>query len=896
MAFSLVEDRRKQCIGQCKLLSRPAKKDAIISQVCCLNDHIGLVYQNNTLELHNIHKQSISRRISDTVHLTRIIHDDSIIFLTTFGSVHYLSKPSDTSEYSDQDTFLMSITSNSEELKTTSQIEMQFDYSKSLLVIYALGAIHILNTNIKSLVDDPTAIPTVFTSDRYEIADRVLPSMFSKSVSLCRFWGKGNSCGIVFSSNSETIEMWPIHATSNSHNDLIEWRRRRERPVLDMSLGGGMGVLPAKRIERTIQSDPVHSTWVSALSMKAPHHHESNYSVYASGDESGTTVFWLLEELHADVEQDLLAAGPSLDTATHQLHRPGHIKLSKIAVLANNMFGNYSSSVTSIVSFGDEGFWIGFSTGDVALVTLDPANYKVTKQRCISTQCAGGITDFMWQRLQQENSYKLWAISKHDGQVVEYILHHGVNNIQMLWPNSFECLTDYLFDELDTDKEFENHKSNIEVCDLCTTLNLLVCASSNGLISVWNINHGKLVCHIKCTENSICALRCCGGRNNSDEGIVVISGCRNGHVFEHFVALPAEYLTECRTEHTNSPDEYSADLQNKLTGSILDSLDSQSIASSPSKYNVLSRAKGGKSFISSVVVKNLSYSPLPVSDILLSLTNDHAAFCFARIYLVIHSRKEHKVILQMQFDSVLKSVSIVSSMATNETNMFANDFDTTRKDDVKTQDKLVLALQGPVTLKIFDALEHRLDGEIKISMHGRLRSGTDYTITQSTLWALPESRSSNSNHDIESKSKRRTDTIKQSYSGVAIVNTAEDGPKIFQVDSDGIASILDDQIECIGGKESKLRKLVCGWSIQPKDNVHAFWSYRDALIVQSAPLQSGHVDRILAISCHIEELSYRNLRCKSRIVFCQGLPSNSIERKRRFLLVLSDGFCVIVNM
>jgi WD40 repeat protein len=965
MSFQNDELDKVQNLGLCRLICRAALQlnNSQIIQVCCLSDHVAIVNSPMQMVVYEFSTALACREMSDTIHVARIGHDDSIVFLTTFGSLHYLPISAEDGSYSASDAYLCKIPSL-ENVSHKDKIELQVDYSRSLIVLVVFGEVYILNTTLKATEDNPQNVVSVLSMAKYSVADTPNYPIINKNVNFCRYWGRGSSSVLAFGTNSEQIELWPIHATKNQ--DYVEWRRRREKNAAFSAQS------PHRRVERVIRSELVHSHWISALSIRAPHHHESNSGLYASGDESGLVVFWKLEEVpetgasvvaegelsnleaavphtHQDVSvvaivstasPELMMNESSMEFGDSQIHYHSHashnLQLRSVGKLAASTVGALCSSVSSIVSCGDDKFWVAYSTGVVCLVMLvfDPARevYVVTKLRSIATMLAGGISDVVWRRMQTETdleAYKLFVCAKSGGHVYEYDLPHNINQVMMLYPQS-SPLPPFLVQEDTSTKSNPVHRSNVEACDFCESLLLLATACCDGLVSIWDVSSGLLLTTFKTIDLEITKLSIFEDYTDKDQGLTVVVGCRNGIVYEYFVGLNLEFLRTRRRSVVRggaislvSSITPQANVQELLMTNILDAIDDRSLfsrLSNEDSASVFSKFTFAER-LPAMLVENVQHSCLPVSDILLSSSKRNAAYCYARVYVVVHSRQHRRVLLHLQLDNPLQSVSRLVEINDEDDNEVATSKMKTlnKVTGADEDDNLMLILQGSDGLKLLNATTKHVDAEVKLSYLQSGESNTTSTVL-SIVWGVREyANSGDASSVMKSRKSVKFNTPKPSTKllktsstwsvcGLAVNQQFVDAEpvSVCMFGPDGACShsgksFFASEIAAAGDDKKPVLSPFCtqiiGSDMTASSPVAAVWTARTALAMR---VISSVTDKVRVLRSVLFKVgngtTEQSNKLKARVVFCRGLQMQPNSKFSQMIIVLSDGYCTIVNV
>jgi hypothetical protein len=941
MSFQYEEDDKVQDIGHCRLLCRPLSiMNQAVHQVCCLSDHVAIINTSMEMDIYEFSSAMVCRSMADTIRVARINHDDSVVFLSIFGSLHYLPI-ADNVDYSPSDLYLYKIPAL-ENVTLKDNVELQVDYSKSLIVLTIFGDVYILNTSLKASELNPQDTITILSVTKYSVAGSPVFSL-NNSVNICRNWGKGSTTVLAMASNCEQLELWPIHPIKQ--DDFIEWRRRRGK-ISKSS--------PIKKVENVIRPEAVHAHWISALSVRAPHHHESNSSLYASGDEGGLVVFWKLEDISFPVTREgasslvaegehsslevvpplndsaapdsnndaaLLAANNAIDS--EDVNVSHNLQLRMVGRLTSAAAGSLSHSVTSIVACGDDKFWIGYSTGLINLVVLvlDPVRevFAVSKVKTISTMLPGGINDIVWRKVHADDeSYRVFVSSISGGQVWEYDFQQNMNHILTLFPQVNPEL--YLPQETPKVKCKPLHKSYVELCDYCESLNLLTTSCCDGLVSIWDIGNNCLLYMFKIHEPDISKLCMLEDVTDKEQGISVIAGSRSGVIHEYFIALSPEFLRSKRRNPVKIPPASlttsltpQANVQELLMNSLLDSIDDRSLFSQLSNEDSLQSHYSYCERLSAAQTECLRYSCLPVSDIVFSTLKRNAAYCFGKTYVVIHSREHRRALLHLQLDHPLQSLGCLHEIS-DEANL------------KEALDKLTIVLQGQNSVKIVDALSKHVEAELDVlEVPAEEVKQGEKAVVASILWGareiipadidpVPAQRSSKGSQRSK-VNKTDASLSKLSVSGIVVVrNFVEAEPvSICSFDREGCrlcpgktlfanhgssGAPASDETDKVKKTTSPLQGAVMGTDFSVNSPVAVIWTLRSALamrVITNTTDKASILRSVLFRTGADGDVNHQDWN-KARIVFCRGLRMHANSKFSQMIIVLSDGFCTIVNV
>ena len=269
--------------------------------------------------------------------------------------------------------------------------------------------------------------------------------------------------------------------------------------------------------------------------------------------------------------------------------------------------------------------WIADASGAITGATLDLTQRSLVKTRRLVADL-GWASELFWQRDEVTKHGIVRYVEKNRGVVMEWILHDKVTKV-------FQAAS-----ELDAPAA-AGHRSLITCCTLLPDWGLLLTGGFDPTIDVWDIRQGQLVCTLEVPSKRLSSMAL---------QTIAVTDAENKDERDANLCSPIARLV---TGHS-SGDMHSFRLS--------------LITSTPPK-------------ISASLAHTSTYSPMPVTDIVLSCKGTVAALCFGRLCIILHDCETNRSLRELNFEAPLDCIQSVdvsniaiytASLMSNESSSF----------------------------------------------------------------------------------------------------------------------------------------------------------------------------------------------------------------------------------
>lgn len=654
-------------------------------------------------------------------------------------------------------------------------------------------------------------------------------------VSSCAFWtdDPDNTRGnLVCIGNGSWIDVMPIHLTGD---DKV-WELSFDKIAL-------------------IRINTDHSCWISAISDSL------DGKLFAVGDTLGYLSFWIIApQAHnnSDFTTDSTKGNggtkhPLLSEMVYQstasvTHCPVLAESPLHMLFKTDQSINQDSlSITAIALNDSKTVWVGDKTGKILLLYVDVFGQRVEKLRNIGINALGSPKDIRWDMSTTRgstgvNNGRLRVL--FDGEVAyECILDDSISTLMNVWPEPGFA---------------PSHRSQVEVSTVIDTLDLLVVAGCDIGAFVWDLQSCKLVCTIPTSDRFFTSLAS-SVYVDATNCVKIVSGHECGRTHEFSFCIPSTFRKK------EAFDRSSIDLSmSRITSiDIFDVVDTEpdllnihsinqlsSSSTAPSRYS-----KQGDGVFKSSLVTSTEYCPMAVSDIFISSNAKYFLFCYSRVCIIVHCCNDNKATAQLQFNTPLHHISLVTSM-----------------DDVgmACTESLNVSIQGAAQVKIFDAILGQFLTEIELPL---IAGGP---VVCSALWESPV-------HDVGNRGNSESlYSIKGLY--------ATHGAGVFAFgDNIPCTELIAKQMQGNSSEQASVRldDLLQGLELygQNQSPLATAWTLRKLLLLR------------MDMETHIQLrkiYEYTVSNSKVRIIYSKALQTSNRDKMHRVIVILSDGTVIVL--
>ena len=704
------------------------------------------------------------------------------------------------------------------------------------------------------------------------------------------------SCALACAGNGSWVQFLPLTRDTNT----APWQHHVHEPGYE-SLNPPAST-PAPVLLNIKPSREDHESWVTAVCTG------NNMPLSCTGDTMGFLVFWQaltgeerqglldnrlarhnrrklrLEALASQKDEERKTIEQEHDATTSIGHESktgfslendaddltasveaslllgGFRKLFKI----NFSHGNPISVIVRAQKKNSDMFWIGDSSGAVTSIAVLPESFNyqcITKVHILNPGSSPTVIEW------KPTIGFLQSDSEREGRL--RFLCHSAGMVMEVQLQSTACL----FNAASGPSFAPNHRAAVEVCAVLLESELLITAGTSNAINVWNLKNCTLETTILSPDLY------CTHIGAFDTGFVaggfarLLVGHANGNIHDYVLHRKDVDPTAKREEiqfkasslgsvhrGVSHLDVTSVDILDTMQdqipgndGTLSQELNSISATIVGHMNGLEMSVAGGNAYTddrgvstcTATIASTYEYCPMPVTSIIFSNLGLYFSFCYANQYVIIHDWERNTVLLQLEFDQVLLSVSA----------LLPYEFE-----DVHS-DSLVLALHGKQGVKFLDALSRNFIEPLTLDTQGK-------SIQACALWSFADPLNS---------------SMRQ-VGGVFI----EHGLRAYTVESNKSLLLVfeNKQRRFEGSDEDSLDSVVLGVTgiTEVRSPWAAAWGLRQAVMLRWQD------------STFIRTVEYAIANDKCRFICALSLKMIPRIRANRAVIVLSDGTCAVVHL
>lgn len=261
--------------------------------------------------------------------------------------------------------------------------------------------------------------------------------------------------------------------------------------------------------------------------------------------------------------------------------------------------------------------WVADASGAITAASMDLLARTLVKTRRLVVNSLGWAADLVWQYDDSSSEGMLRYVERNRGVVVECTVHDSLSKVFQVAPEVDAPLS-------------AGHRSLVHCCTLLPEWGLLLTAGFNPTVDVWDVHSGQAVCTLEVPSKrfSALAVQIMGGTTAPETAPTSASTTGLTGDREHHASLSARLVTGHCTGEAHS---FCLFLQ----------------STAPPR-------------MSASLIHTAVYSPLPVTDIILSKNGTVVAICFARICIVLHDCETNRLLRELNFDSPLSCIEHVN--------------------------------------------------------------------------------------------------------------------------------------------------------------------------------------------------------------------------------------------